>query len=189
MSQNFSIETKIETLFLISYFSLSKKRNGTLGTRISHLSYCPLIWLFHSRNMKHYIKRIHESMVAHLVQNSCFCIQRKMLLFRETFFYSEEVLSYSEKHFHIQRKFYIQWISLYFKKISYSKKCYYVQWLFLLYSDKFFIFRKEFVFEKAFHIQIKSLCSEKNFISRKNHKFKFQIVSDTVVGFWLIYLI
>ena len=47
-------------------------------------------------------------MVAQLVQNSCFCIQRKMLLLRETFFYSEEVLSYSEKHFNIQRKFYIQ---------------------------------------------------------------------------------
>ena len=31
---NFSIETKIKTLFLISYFNLSKKQNGTLGTRI-----------------------------------------------------------------------------------------------------------------------------------------------------------
>ena len=30
----FSIETKIKTLFLISYFNLSKKRNGNLGTRI-----------------------------------------------------------------------------------------------------------------------------------------------------------
>ena len=47
-------------------------------------------------------------MVAHLVQNSCFCIQRKILIFRETFSYSEEILLYSEKRFHIQRKFYIQ---------------------------------------------------------------------------------
>ena len=31
---NFSIETKIKTFFLISYFNLLKKRNGTLGTRI-----------------------------------------------------------------------------------------------------------------------------------------------------------
>ena len=31
---NFSIETKIKSLFLISYFSLSKKRNGTLDARI-----------------------------------------------------------------------------------------------------------------------------------------------------------
>ena len=34
---NFSIETKIKTLFLISYFNLSKKRNDTLGTRILYL--------------------------------------------------------------------------------------------------------------------------------------------------------
>ena len=42
---NFSIETKIKTLFLISYFNLSKKRNGTLGTRIvlPHLT-CVVIY-------------------------------------------------------------------------------------------------------------------------------------------------
>ena len=33
---NFNVETKIRTLFLISYFNLSKKRNGTLGTRINY---------------------------------------------------------------------------------------------------------------------------------------------------------
>ena len=33
---NFSIETKIKSLFLISYFNLSRKRNGTLGTRIEN---------------------------------------------------------------------------------------------------------------------------------------------------------
>ena len=31
---NFSMETKIKILFLISHLDLSKKRNGTLGTRI-----------------------------------------------------------------------------------------------------------------------------------------------------------
>ena len=31
---NLSIEKKIKTLFLISHFNLSKKRNGTLGTWI-----------------------------------------------------------------------------------------------------------------------------------------------------------
>ena len=31
---NFGIKMKIETLFPISYFNLSKKRNSTLGTRI-----------------------------------------------------------------------------------------------------------------------------------------------------------
>ena len=33
-SLSFSIETKIKTLVLISYFNLSKNRNGTLSTRI-----------------------------------------------------------------------------------------------------------------------------------------------------------
>ena len=33
---NFSIETKIKSLFLISYFNLSRKRSGTLGTRIEN---------------------------------------------------------------------------------------------------------------------------------------------------------
>ena len=45
------------------------------------------------------------SMVAHLVQNSRFCIQTKILIFREKFSYSEEILLYSEKHFHIQASF------------------------------------------------------------------------------------
>ena len=35
---NFSIGTKIKSLFLILYFNLSKKRNGTLGTRIGNTS-------------------------------------------------------------------------------------------------------------------------------------------------------
>ena len=83
-------------------------------------------------------------MVAHLVQNSCFCIQRKMLIFRETFFYSAEVL-YSVNFFVFQKNFI-------FKEMLLCSVT------FLLYSDKLFIFRKEFVFKEAFHIQGKSLC-------------------------------
>ena len=37
----FSIEAKIKTLFLISNFNLSKKRNGTLGTRIRFVPKVP----------------------------------------------------------------------------------------------------------------------------------------------------
>ena len=44
---NLSIETKIKTIFQISYFSLSKKkRNGTLGTRIVISSILFHIYLF-----------------------------------------------------------------------------------------------------------------------------------------------
>ena len=120
-----------------------------------------------------------------------FLYSEKNLIFRETFSYLKEILLYSEKHFHIQRKFSIRWISLYFKKFLYSKKFYYVQLFFLLYSDKLFIFRKEFEFKETYYIQRKScLCSEKmlifreNVYIRENHESKFQIVWDIVVGFW-----
>ena len=129
-------------------------------------------------------------MVAHLVQNSCFCIQRKILIFRETFSYSEEILLYSEKRFHIQRKFYIQWISLYFKNFSYSKKFDNVQWNFCYiqinfsYSEKILYLKKLFTFRENFYVQRKFLYSEKMCIFRENHEFKFQIVWDAVAGFW-----
>ena len=56
---NFIIETKIKTLFLNSYFNLSKKRNGTLGTRIT---------LFQIRNVLNFELQIanvsHDQMVT-----------------------------------------------------------------------------------------------------------------------------
>ena len=36
---NFSIETKIKSLFQISYLNLSKKRNGTLGAGIVSIQF------------------------------------------------------------------------------------------------------------------------------------------------------
>ena len=150
MSQNFSIETKIETLFLISYFSLSKKWNGTLGTRISHFSYCPLIWLFHSRNMKHYMKRIHESMVAHLVQNS----------FKEKCYYSEKHFSIQRKFYHIQRNIFIFSGSFIFSE-------------FLCISKKFHIQRNVIMFSDFFcYIQINFSYSEKNLYLKKLFIFR-----------------
>ena len=53
---NFSIETKIKTLFLISYFNLSKKRNGTLSTRI----------LYHNQSTGFPILAIWKSWHRHL---------------------------------------------------------------------------------------------------------------------------
>ena len=60
-------------------------------------------------------------MVAHMVQNSSFYLQRKfyfiqgnififrknLVTFRETFSYSEKILLHPEKHFHIQSDFLI----------------------------------------------------------------------------------
>ena len=58
MSQNFSIETKVKILFLILYFNLLKKRNGTLGTRdlrrygTKYKDCCPNIAKLQKRHIK-----------------------------------------------------------------------------------------------------------------------------------------
>ena len=86
----------------------------------------------------------HLYMVAHMVQNSSFYIQRKFynvqrktfifrenfILFREKFSTSEKSLLHSEKHFHIQRTF------LYSKKFSIFREN--------VYLKKFFTFREGF---------------------------------------------
>ena len=82
------------------------------------------------------------SMVAHLVQNSCFCIQRKILIFRETSSCSEQILLYSEKHFHIQGSFIFSEFLCILKNFI-LKEILLCSVNFLLYSDKFFIFRKK----------------------------------------------
>ena len=82
------------------------------------------------------------SIVAHLVQNSCFCIQTKILIFRETSSYSEEILLYSEKHFHIQGSFIFSEFLCILKNFI-LKEILLCSVNFLLYSDKFFIFRKK----------------------------------------------
>ena len=59
---NFSIETKIKTLFLISYFNLSKKQNGTLGTQI--------IFDFHIRQNFRFLLVIHRYIEKFTSQNT-----------------------------------------------------------------------------------------------------------------------
>ena len=51
---NSSLETKIKTLFVISYFNLSKKGNGTLGTRIIILLIFNMIILY-SKFINYYL--------------------------------------------------------------------------------------------------------------------------------------
>ena len=49
---NFSIETKIKTLFL----NLSKKRNGTLGTRIQKPSFANILQIGVLKNFANFAK-------------------------------------------------------------------------------------------------------------------------------------
>ena len=74
------------------------------------------------------------AMVAHMVQNSCFCIQRH---------------SYVQRHFNIQRHFYIQrlfyiQIHFYIQRLFYIQRHFYIQGHF--YVQKHFYIRRLFLF-------------------------------------------
>ena len=45
---------------IFKYVETSKRRILVNAFIISQFSYCPLIWMFHSRKMEHSINRIHE---------------------------------------------------------------------------------------------------------------------------------
>ena len=77
---NFSIETKIKTLFLISYFNLSKKRNGTLARRIDRVyrfpnrqfltgSYRTLFRFYRNKSGKRIILRADEGNPAEMLSH------------------------------------------------------------------------------------------------------------------------
>ena len=52
---------KLHALARIShYMDLNKRRNLMKAFITSQFSYCPLIWMFHSRNLNKKINRIHE---------------------------------------------------------------------------------------------------------------------------------
>ena len=52
---------KLNALARISeYMDSSKKRTIMKAFITSHFSYCPLVWMFHSRKINNKIKRIHE---------------------------------------------------------------------------------------------------------------------------------
>ena len=49
---------------------LSKRRNLMKAFITSQFSYCPLIWMFHSRNLNNKINRIHEQALRLVYQNN-----------------------------------------------------------------------------------------------------------------------
>ena len=49
---------------------LSKRRNLMKAFITSQFSYCPLIWMFHSRNLNNKINRIHERALRLVYQNN-----------------------------------------------------------------------------------------------------------------------
>ena len=49
---------------------LSKRRNLMKAFITSQFSYCPLIWMFHSRNLNNKINQIHEQALRLVYQNN-----------------------------------------------------------------------------------------------------------------------
>ena len=53
--------TKLTTLIrLVKFLSFEKKRNFLKAFIESQFKYCPLIWMFHSRNLNNKINHLHE---------------------------------------------------------------------------------------------------------------------------------
>ena len=63
---------KLHALSRIShYMDLNKCRNLMKAFITSQFSYCPLIWIFHSRSLNNKINRIHERAVRLVYQSLC----------------------------------------------------------------------------------------------------------------------
>ena len=52
------------------YMDLNKRKNLMKAFITSQFSYCPLIWMFHSRNLNNKINRIHERALRLVYQNN-----------------------------------------------------------------------------------------------------------------------
>ena len=62
---------KLHALARIShYMDLNKRRSLMKAFITSQFSYCPLIWMFHSRNLNNKINRIHERALRLVYQNN-----------------------------------------------------------------------------------------------------------------------
>ena len=62
---------KLHALARIShYMDLNKRMNLMKAFITSQFSYCPLIWMFHSRNLNNKINRIHERALRLVYQNN-----------------------------------------------------------------------------------------------------------------------
>ena len=99
-----------------------------------------------------------------------------MILFRETFSYSEKILLHSEKHFHIQNDFFI------FNEIYYiQRNC--------IFKESFLHSEKDFISIEIVYIQRnvvfypkKILILKKIGTFRENLKLKFQIIYHSRVS-------
>ena len=63
---------------IANYVDISKKRSIMNVFILSKVSYCPLIWMFHSRKFNHRINKIHERALR-MLYNDHQCTFEKLL--------------------------------------------------------------------------------------------------------------
>ena len=63
---------------IANYMDISKKRSIMNAFILSQFSYCPLIWMFHSRKLNHRINKIHERALR-IVYNDHQCTFEELL--------------------------------------------------------------------------------------------------------------
>ena len=61
-----------------NYMDISKNRSIINAFILSQSSYCPLIWMFHSRTLNHKINKIHE-LALRIVYNNHQCTFEELL--------------------------------------------------------------------------------------------------------------
>ena len=72
-------EQKLHALARIAnYMDISKKRSIMNAFILSQFSYCPLIWMFHSRKLNHRINKIYERALR-IVKNDHQCTLKNIL--------------------------------------------------------------------------------------------------------------
>ena len=54
---------------VFKYMNISQRKLIANAFIMSQFSYCPLIWMFHSRDMEHRIKRIHKRTLTRIYPN------------------------------------------------------------------------------------------------------------------------
>ena len=63
---------------IANYMDISKKRRIMNAFILSQFSYCPLIWMFHSRKLNHRINKIYERALR-IVKNDHQCTLKNIL--------------------------------------------------------------------------------------------------------------
>ena len=63
---------------IANYMDISKKRSIMNAFILSQFSYCPLIWMFHSRKLNHRINKIYERALR-IVKNDHQCTLKNIL--------------------------------------------------------------------------------------------------------------